>query len=122
MIYVGDILASVDYTSKLVAATPDLDSADTATMTTLTEACRQLRTRLDAAILALDASIGSNVSGGLAMAVSGAFAPDVALMLLGQAASLEQLRLLVEMRGLVGRISLNVTQAAGGTVTSEVAA
>jgi hypothetical protein len=110
-IYTGHIVEAVTFLQEAVEDVGDLEAAGSYDLAVLRKASQTLRDATDVAIASLDPQIGSGGSGGLAEAVEGVFAPDLARIVGEQLASIEQQEKLVDLRGYAGRVLINIEQA-----------
>lgn len=110
-IYTGHIVEAASFLQEAVEDVGDLEAAGQHDLAVIQKASQGLKDAVDAAVGSLDPQIGSDGAGGLATAVSGAFAPDTATMVQDQLANLVQQAALVDLRGYAGRVLINIKQA-----------
>jgi len=107
MIYVGHITAAIADIGAAIAAAGDLETADPRVLAPIAVAARSLADEVDAAINALDAEIASAAP----LVAEGGFAPDMAAALMRVDGAIRQLVELHDVRGLAGRVLINLRLA-----------
>lgn len=117
-IFAGHIVDTYNFLNELVTEVGDIDAAGSFDLAQLGKAARGLKEGVEVGIGSLDLKIGSDATGGLATAVAGAFPMTTGAMLLAQLADLNQMDILLDIRGYAGRVLINVEQAGGAPLPS----